>query len=124
MKDMTDDKTIDFIKIDNLGIERRIRQEQEQFFMQTIWELQDASLSKTDLKIFWWILNNVQKQRAEETPEDEPLKPFINFDIDIQAVAKIAEVAVPNIHRTLRKLEKTFLTKDQNKKYSLKFKSQ
>ena len=39
-------------------------------------------------------------------------------------MAKTAEIAVPNVHRALRKLEKTFLTKDENKKYSLKFNSQ
>ena len=123
MKDTLDEKTIDFIKTDKTEMERRIRQEQEQFFTQTIWELQNANLSKTDLKIFWWILIEVQKQQAKETSEDESMKPFINFDIDIPAIAKTAEIAVPNIHRTLRKLEKTFLTKDQNKKYSLKFNS-
>ena len=122
MKDETDNQTIDFIKNDNAEMELQIRLEQERFFTKIIWELQHANLSKTDLKIFWFVLIDVQKKQAEKLEESEPMKPFINFDIDIPEVAKVSEIAIPNIHRTLRKLENSFLIKE-NKKYTLKLTS-
>lgn len=123
MKDETDNQTIDFIKNDNAEMELQIRLEQERFFTKIIWELQHANLSKTDLKIFWFVLIDVQKKQAEKLEESEPMKPFINFDINIPEIAKISEVAIPNIHRTLRKLENSFLIKEENKKYTLKLTS-
>ena len=123
MKDETDNQTIDFIKNDNAEMELQIRLEQERFFTKIIWELQHANLSKTDLKIFWFVLIDVQKKQAEKLEESEPMKPFINFDIDIPEVAKVSEIAIPNIHRTLRKLENSFLIKEENKKYTLKLTS-
>ncbi len=93
--------------------------------MSLLWSIQDSELSKTDLKIFWYILLDlldVQKQMAADTPEDQDLPPFINFDIDVNSVSKLSSVAIPNIHRTLRKLEKSFLLKREGK-YSLKLKS-
>lgn len=123
MKDQLDNQTVDFIKNDNDEMEQKIRHEQETFFTKIIWELQHANLSKTDLKIFWFLLTDVQKKQAAITPESDPLPPFINFDIDIAAVAEISEVAIPNVHRTLRKLEKSFLVKNNDKTYSLKLTS-
>ena len=103
-------------------MELRLRLEQEQFFTHILWNIQDAELSKTDIKIFWYILVDVQKKQAGELEDSEPMKPYLDFEIDIHSVAELANVAIPNIHRTLRKLEGSFLIK-QNKKYSLKFKS-
>lgn len=120
MKDQSDTQTVDFIKNDKDEMKQKIRVEQENFFTKIIWELQFANLSKTDLKIFWWILTDVKKKQAAVTPENDPLPPFMNFDIDIAAIAEISEVAIPNIHRTLRKLEKSFLVKNNDKTYSLK----
>ena len=82
--------------------------------------IRQSILSK--IKIFWYILVDVQRKRAGELQDSEPMKPYLDFEIDINAVAELANIAVPNIHRTLRKLEKSFLTKEKNT-YSLKFKS-
>ena len=122
MKDDADNQTIDFIKNDKDEMELRLRLEQEQFLTHVLWSIQDAELSKTDIKIFWYILVDVQRKRAGELQDSEPMKPYLDFEIDINAVAELANIAVPNIHRTLRKLEKSFLTKEKNT-YSLKFKS-
>ncbi len=75
MKGQADKQTIDFIKTNNKEMELRLRLEQEQFFTQILWNIQDSELSKKDLKIFWFILIDAQKKQVEKLTSSELMKP-------------------------------------------------
>ena len=120
MKDSMDTQTQDFISLNDEDKSRlELRREREQGFMSALYKLQEQRLSKTDVQIFWFILTCAQKRMAADSSEDNIII-FDNFDIDIKEISEAAMIAVPNIHRSLRKLEKSFLIKNDNNKYRLR----
>lgn len=113
MKDENDNKTIDFIKNDNdeyndYWLSREYVRAST--IMNVLRISMIESISKKDLTVLYYALDLAKYDNSNNE--------VIYFDVDKKLISEESGIALPNVHRSIKKLNK-ILVKQENGLYKL-----